>query len=160
VQGIQGSLARLGLPAVDLVQFYWHNYQIAKYVPTSLYLMEEVARGTVSHLGVTNFDTRRLQEMLNGGAEIISNQVLCPQPVLAAACSRSAADLWCTLSEPCAGFIPQSLSLRSAMLEGLLSFCCAQGRAWNHPCVCSRQGGCPLVCRFSTHCWIEGQKTA
>lgn len=75
VQGIQGSLARLGLPAVDLVQFYWHNYQVPKYVATSQYLMEEVAKGTVQHLGVTNFDTIRLQQMMSGGATIVSNQV-------------------------------------------------------------------------------------
>jgi diketogulonate reductase-like aldo/keto reductase len=78
VQGIQGSLSRLGLPAVDLVQFYWHNYQVPKYVATSQYLMEEVAKGTIAHLGVTNFDTIRLQQMMSGGANIVSNQVCCP----------------------------------------------------------------------------------
>ena len=75
VQGIQGSLQRLGLPTVDLVQFYWNNYQVPKYVAASQYLMEEVARGTVQHLGVTNFDTVRLQEMMTGGVTIVSNQV-------------------------------------------------------------------------------------
>ena len=52
MQGIQGSLQRLGLPTVDLVQFYWNNYEVPKYVATSQYLMEEVARGTVQHLSL------------------------------------------------------------------------------------------------------------
>lgn len=67
----------MGLDKVDLVQFYWHNYQVPKYVATSQYLMEEVAKGTIANLGVTNFDTVRLQQMMSGGANIVSNQVLC-----------------------------------------------------------------------------------
>lgn len=60
---------------MDLVQFYWHNYQVPKYVATSQYLMEEAARGSIKHLGVTNFDVPRMQQMMSGGAEIVSNQV-------------------------------------------------------------------------------------
>ena len=33
------------------------------------------ARGAIKHVGVTNFDVPRLQEMLDTGVKIISNQV-------------------------------------------------------------------------------------
>eukprot|EP00892_Ulva_mutabilis_P011889 jgi/Ulvmu1/9072/UM005_0167.1 len=74
-QGIKRSLDNLGVDSVEMVQFYWHNYQVPKYVATSQYLMEEVAAGRVQNLGVTNFDVPRLQQMMSGGAKIVSNQV-------------------------------------------------------------------------------------
>ena len=63
------------MPAVDLVQFYWHDYGVRKYVAAAQYLQEEVERGRVRHIGVTNFDVPRMQQMIDGGVRIVANQV-------------------------------------------------------------------------------------
>ena len=60
---------------MDLVQFYWHDYGVRKYVAAAQYLQEEVARGRVRHIGVTNFDVPRMQQMIDGGVRIVANQV-------------------------------------------------------------------------------------
>ena len=57
------------------MQFYWHDYGVRRYVAAAQYLMEERARGRVRHVGVTNFDVPRMQQMLDGGVEIEGNQV-------------------------------------------------------------------------------------
>lgn len=75
LQGISRSLDRLGLDRVDLVQFYWHDYSVRKYVQAAQYLMEERARGRIKHVGVTNFDVPRMQQMMDGGVQIEGNQV-------------------------------------------------------------------------------------
>jgi aryl-alcohol dehydrogenase-like predicted oxidoreductase len=77
-QGVQRSLARLQVPYVDLVQLYWNDYSVPKYVDAALYLMDEVAAGRIKHLGVTNFDVPRLQRMVDAGAEIVAHQVCLP----------------------------------------------------------------------------------
>jgi aryl-alcohol dehydrogenase-like predicted oxidoreductase len=75
VQGISRSLQNMAVPSVDLVQFYWHDYSVPKYVEAAQYLMEEVAKGRVRHVGVTNFDVPRMQQMMDAGVVIASNQV-------------------------------------------------------------------------------------
>jgi diketogulonate reductase-like aldo/keto reductase len=75
VQGISRSLNRLSVPSIDLVQFYWQDYGVRGYVSAAQYLMEEVARGRCRHLGVTNFDVPRMQQLIDAGVKIASNQV-------------------------------------------------------------------------------------
>ena len=85
MQGITRSLQRLCVPQVDLVQFYWHSYSAKNYVAAAQYLMDEVGRGRVKHVGVTNFDVPRMQEMMDGGVRIAVAQVQCsPLDVFAA----------------------------------------------------------------------------
>lgn len=73
--GITRSLDAMAVKRLDLVQFYWHDYSIPKYVYTAQLLSEEVARGRVAALGVTNFDVPRMQQMMDGGARLVSNQI-------------------------------------------------------------------------------------
>jgi diketogulonate reductase-like aldo/keto reductase len=75
LQGIGRSLQRLAVPSVDLIQFYWHDYGVRNYVPAALYLMDEVAKGRCKHLGITNFDVPRMEQFINAGVKIVSNQV-------------------------------------------------------------------------------------
>ena len=75
VQSVGGSLSRLGLKSVDMVQFFWSDYNVGKYVATAQYLAEEQAKGRIRHLAVTNFDVPRMQQMMDGGVKFAASQV-------------------------------------------------------------------------------------
>lgn len=72
---IDRSLQRLGVEQLDLVQFAWWDYQFPKYVETALHLSDLQQSGKIRFLGVTNFDSARLKELLDAGVTIASNQV-------------------------------------------------------------------------------------
>lgn len=72
---IDRSLKRLGVEQLDLVQFAWWDYQFPKYLETAIHLSDLQKSGKIRFLGVTNFDTKRIQEMLDAGVDIASNQV-------------------------------------------------------------------------------------
>jgi aryl-alcohol dehydrogenase-like predicted oxidoreductase len=72
---IDRSLKRLGVEQLDLVQFAWWDYQFPKYLETAVHLSELQKSGKIQLLGITNFDTQRIQEMLDAGVDIASNQV-------------------------------------------------------------------------------------
>ncbi|GAB4813776.1 hypothetical protein N2152v2_000822 [Parachlorella kessleri] len=74
-QCIDRSRQRLRMDKLDLLQFYWADYAIEGYVGAALHLAELQAQGKIRHIGVTNFDVPRLQEMLDAGVKIVSNQV-------------------------------------------------------------------------------------
>ena len=74
VQSIDSSLRSLGLDALDLVQFYWHDYSTPKYVGAAQRLAELQGAGRIRHIGVTNFDVPRLDEIVQSGVRIVSNQ--------------------------------------------------------------------------------------
>ena len=75
VKIIDRSLRRLNVEQLDLVQFAWWDYQFPRYLETAVHLSELQKSGKIRHLGVTNFDTVRINEMLNAGVEITTNQV-------------------------------------------------------------------------------------
>lgn len=72
---IDRSLNRLGVEQLDLVQFAWWDYQFPKYLETAVHLSDLQKSGKIRFLGVTNFDTQRIQEMIDAGVDIASNQV-------------------------------------------------------------------------------------
>ncbi len=72
---IDRSLKRLGVEQLDLVQFAWWDYQFPNYLETAVHLSELQKSGKIRFLGVTNFDTKRIEEMLDAGVNIASNQV-------------------------------------------------------------------------------------
>jgi hypothetical protein len=61
--------------ALDLVQFYWHDYGVEKYVGAAQRLAELQEAGRLRHIGVTNFDVPRLAKIVDGGVRIVSHQV-------------------------------------------------------------------------------------
>lgn len=75
VKIIDRSLRRLNVEQLDLVQFAWWDYQFPRYLETAVHLSELQKSGKIRHLGVTNFDTVKIKEMLNAGVEITTNQV-------------------------------------------------------------------------------------
>lgn len=75
VEIIDRSLRRLGVERLDLVQFSWWDYQFPRYIDTALHLSELQKSGKIRYIGVTNFNTSRIKEMLDAGVEITTNQV-------------------------------------------------------------------------------------
>jgi len=72
---IDRSLQRLGVERLDLVQFHWWDFNFPHYVETALELERLRRAGKIRHLGVTNFDTRHLAELLAAGVPVISHQL-------------------------------------------------------------------------------------
>ena len=72
---IDRSLKRLGVERLDLVQFAWWDYQFPRYIETAVHLSEMQAKGKIRYIGVTNFDSTHLKEILDAGVKVASNQV-------------------------------------------------------------------------------------
>ena len=72
---IDRSLKRLRVEQLDLVQFAWWNYSVPRYVETALWLAELQQAGKIRYIGATNFDTRRLAEIVGAGVPIVAHQV-------------------------------------------------------------------------------------
>jgi aryl-alcohol dehydrogenase-like predicted oxidoreductase len=72
---IDRSRERLRMDVLDLVQFHWWDYAVPRYVETALHLERLRRSGAIRQIGVTNFDTRRLRELLDAGVPVVSNQV-------------------------------------------------------------------------------------
>jgi aryl-alcohol dehydrogenase-like predicted oxidoreductase len=72
---IDRSLTRLGQERLDLVQFHWWDLATPRYVETALELDRLRRAGKIARIGVTNFDTPRLKELIDAGIPITSHQV-------------------------------------------------------------------------------------
>lgn len=75
VRGVDRSLARLGVERLDLVQLHWWDYDVRGYVEAVAWLDEMRVAGKVRHLGLTNFDQQRLDEIVAAGLPIVGHQV-------------------------------------------------------------------------------------
>jgi aryl-alcohol dehydrogenase-like predicted oxidoreductase len=75
VRGVDRSLVRLGVDRLDLVQLHWWDYDVPGYVDAAVWLDELRRAGKIRHVGLTNFDKRRLTEILTAGVPIVSHQV-------------------------------------------------------------------------------------
>ena len=73
--GIDKSLRRMGISSIDLVQFHWWDYNNPYYIDALKYLSDLRYEGKISNIGLTNFDTERMQIMKDADLEIVSNQV-------------------------------------------------------------------------------------
>jgi aryl-alcohol dehydrogenase-like predicted oxidoreductase len=74
-ESIQRSLRRMSVSSLDLLQFHWWDYNNPYYMDALKYLSELRDEGIIKHIGLTNFDTERLQLMIDSGLQIVSNQV-------------------------------------------------------------------------------------
>ena len=72
---IDTSRARLGMEQLDLVQFHWWDYRVPGCVQAMLWLKELQAVGKLRLIGTTNFDTRRLAEIVAAGVPVATNQL-------------------------------------------------------------------------------------
>ena len=72
---IDRSLRRLRVEVLDLVQFHWWDYAVPRYVETALALDRLRRAGKIARLGVTNFDTPRLAEIIDAGVPLAAHQL-------------------------------------------------------------------------------------
>ena len=63
---------RMSADKVDLLQFHWQDYNDHQYIE-ALRLLQQDER--VKHLGLCNFDTARLQEVIDNDIDVVTNQV-------------------------------------------------------------------------------------
>jgi aryl-alcohol dehydrogenase-like predicted oxidoreductase len=72
---IDRSLMRLGMERLDLVQFHWWDFAVPRYVEAALALEQLRQAGKLARIGVTNFDTLRLGELLAAGVPVVAHQL-------------------------------------------------------------------------------------
>jgi len=72
---IKKACERLKVDKLPLVQFFWSNYDIKRYVDVALMLTELKEEGLIGEIGATNFDLIRLKELKAAGVPIVSHQV-------------------------------------------------------------------------------------
>lgn len=72
---INRSLFRLKSECLDLVQFHWWDYRHSHYLEALSYLFELKRKGKIRAVGVTNFCSSRLEEVLRAGFDIASIQL-------------------------------------------------------------------------------------
>ena len=65
----------MGVDRLDLLQFHWWDYRDKRYLDALGHLADLQQEGKIRHLALTNFDTERLQLIVDRGIRIVSNQV-------------------------------------------------------------------------------------
>jgi aryl-alcohol dehydrogenase-like predicted oxidoreductase len=74
-ENIERSLRRMNVSSLDLLQFHWWDYNNPYYMDALKYLSDLRDKGIIKHIGLTNFDTERMQIMIDSKLKIVSNQV-------------------------------------------------------------------------------------
>lgn len=73
--GVQERLDRLGVAAVDLLQFHWWSFEHPAWLDALHELAKLREEGLIREIGVTNFDAAHLGLALSDGIPLASNQV-------------------------------------------------------------------------------------
>lgn len=72
---IDRSIRRLRVERLDLVQYYWWDPDgTPGFVETGLWLADLQRAGKVARIGVSNFNTQQLEQLLDAGMPVITNQ--------------------------------------------------------------------------------------
>jgi aryl-alcohol dehydrogenase-like predicted oxidoreductase len=72
---VRASLLRTRKEQIDLMQLRWNTYENKHYYDAINYLMDLQQRGQVRHIGLCNFDTEHLLDLIDEDAPIVSNEV-------------------------------------------------------------------------------------
>lgn len=72
---IDRSLKRLRMERLDLVQFHWWDYAAPRWLETARHLVDLQKAGKIDRIGATNFDTRHMLALIEGGVPLVSMQV-------------------------------------------------------------------------------------
>ena len=75
IQNIQKSLNRMNVSSIDLLQFHWWDYNNPYYMDALKYLADLRDNGIIKNIGLTNFDTERIQIIMDAELPIVSNQI-------------------------------------------------------------------------------------
>ncbi|MGD8708090.1 MAG: aldo/keto reductase [Nitrosopumilaceae archaeon] len=92
---IDQSLQKMNTAQLDLIQFHWWDYNDPNYIDALIHLSELRDKGKIKNVGLTNFDTERLQIITEQGVRIVSNQVQYsilddrPEKLLAPFCQKN-----------------------------------------------------------------------
>lgn len=71
---IDRSLRRLNRERLDLVQFHWWDYDVPRCLEVAGHLERLRQAGKIRRIGVTNFDTERLAQLVDAGIPVVSIQ--------------------------------------------------------------------------------------
>ncbi|MBR3294824.1 MAG: aldo/keto reductase [Clostridia bacterium] len=71
---VDRSLSRMHREALDLVQFHWWDFDIPGMMDTAFELVRLQEKGKVRNIGMCNMDTERLEQFLDAGINVVSNQ--------------------------------------------------------------------------------------
>ena len=74
-ENVERPTRRLGVGKIGMVQLYWNDYDRKNYVDAALFLTDLKHAGKIDAVSLTNFDTKRMREMVDAGAEISTNQI-------------------------------------------------------------------------------------
>src|SRR5215218_6736604 len=74
-ENIESSLRRMSVRSLNLLQFHWWDYNNPYYMDALKYLSDLRDEGRIRHIGLTNFDTERIQIMTDSDIQVVSNQV-------------------------------------------------------------------------------------
>ena len=72
---IDSSLRKMETDRLDLVQFHWWDYDNPYYYDAMSYLMELKQKEKIRSIGLCNFDTDHMMNLVKQDAPIVSNQV-------------------------------------------------------------------------------------
>ncbi len=72
---IDRSIQKMNVKTIDLLQFHWWDYNDTRYLDALHHLSKIRDEGKIKHIGLTNFDTERIQIMVEQGFKLVSNQV-------------------------------------------------------------------------------------
>ncbi len=72
---VDRSLARLGQERLDLVQFHWWDCAVPRYVEVALELERLRRKGKIDRIGLTNFGTRQVREIVDAGVPVFAHQL-------------------------------------------------------------------------------------
>ncbi|XP_019199294.1 PREDICTED: flagellar radial spoke protein 5 [Ipomoea nil] len=98
-QNIDVSRKRMDVASLDMLQFHWWDYSNPGYLDALKHLTDLKEEGKIKTVALTNFDTERLQIILENGIPIVSNQVqhsivdMRPQQKMAELCQLSGVKL-------------------------------------------------------------------
>jgi len=72
---IDKSIQKMNVKEIDLVQFHWWDYSDTSYLDALHHLFTLQDEKKIRHVGLTNFDTERIEIMVENGFKLSSNQV-------------------------------------------------------------------------------------
>lgn len=72
---IDRSRKRMDVKTLDMLQFHWWDYSDGGYLDALKHLTDLKEEGKIKTLALTNFDTKRLQIILENKIPVVSNQV-------------------------------------------------------------------------------------
>ena len=72
---IDRSLKRLRVDTLDLVQYFWWDWSVKGAVEIALVLKDLQREGKIARIGVTNFNTDYLSQIVDAGVPVVANQI-------------------------------------------------------------------------------------